>query len=166
MSDSFWPSGPYPIRLLRPWDFPGKNTGVGCHFLLQGKESLDSSFPTEGSNPGLPHGRQTPYCLSHQGSPEKKWKPKKNFYRWILPFPPLPSDPYSFYLLLPQSLPFIHKWLIIHPPQFIPSPLHAKAYIYYLYLFTHILMQWLYMTIFSPNIYVNTWSSKFNADQN
>ena len=24
-----------PIRLPRPWDFPGKNTGVGCHFLLQ-----------------------------------------------------------------------------------------------------------------------------------
>ena len=25
-----------PARLLCPWDFPGKNTGVGCHFLLQG----------------------------------------------------------------------------------------------------------------------------------
>ena len=25
-----------PTRLLRPWNFPGKNTGVGCHFLLQG----------------------------------------------------------------------------------------------------------------------------------
>ena len=24
-----------PVRLLRPWDFPGKNTGMGCHFLLQ-----------------------------------------------------------------------------------------------------------------------------------
>ena len=35
--------------LLRPWDSPGKNTGVGCHFLLQG------IFPTQGLNPGLPH---------------------------------------------------------------------------------------------------------------
>ena len=26
----------YPVRLLCPWDSPGKNTGVGCHFLLQG----------------------------------------------------------------------------------------------------------------------------------
>ena len=26
----------WPARLLRPWDAPGKNTGVGCHFLLQG----------------------------------------------------------------------------------------------------------------------------------
>ena len=47
-----------------PWDFPGKNTGVGCHFLLQG------IFPTQGLNPGLPHCRQKLYCLSYQGSPK------------------------------------------------------------------------------------------------
>ena len=49
--------------LLRPWDFPGKSTGVGCHFLLQ------RIFPTQGSNLGLPHRRQMLYHLSHQGSP-------------------------------------------------------------------------------------------------
>ena len=38
-----------PAGLLCPWDFPGKNTGVGCHFLLQG------IFPTQGSNPHLFH---------------------------------------------------------------------------------------------------------------
>ena len=37
----------------RLWDSPGKSTGVGCHFLLQG------IFPTQGSNLGLPHWRQT-----------------------------------------------------------------------------------------------------------
>ena len=42
---------------------PGKNTGVGCHALLQG------IFPTQGWNPGLPHCRQILYRLSHQGSP-------------------------------------------------------------------------------------------------
>ena len=42
---------------------PGKNTGVSCHFLLQG------IFPTQGSNPGLLHCRQILYRLSHQGSP-------------------------------------------------------------------------------------------------
>ena len=47
------------------WDFPGKNTGMGCHFLLQ-VISL-----TQGSNPGLPHCRQTLYRLSHQGRPER-----------------------------------------------------------------------------------------------
>ena len=36
MSDSSWPHGLYPARLLCALDFPGKNTGVGYHFLLQG----------------------------------------------------------------------------------------------------------------------------------
>ena len=35
VSDSSRPHGLQPTRLLRPWDFPGKNTGVCCHFLLQ-----------------------------------------------------------------------------------------------------------------------------------
>ena len=35
MSDSVRPHGLQSTRLLRPWDSPGKNTGVGCHFLLQ-----------------------------------------------------------------------------------------------------------------------------------
>ena len=35
MSDSVRPHGLQPTRLPRPWDSPGKNTGVGCHFLLQ-----------------------------------------------------------------------------------------------------------------------------------
>ena len=42
---------------------PGKNTGVGCHALLPG------IFPTQGSNPSLPHCRQILYHLSHQESP-------------------------------------------------------------------------------------------------
>ena len=34
LSDSLGPHGLYPARFLSPWDFSGKNTGVGCHFLL------------------------------------------------------------------------------------------------------------------------------------
>ena len=49
-------------RLLCPWNFPGKNTGVGCHFLLQ------EVFPIQGSNPGLPHCKRILYHVSHQGS--------------------------------------------------------------------------------------------------
>ena len=48
--------------LLCPWDSPGKNTGVGCHFLLQG------IFMTLGLNSGLLHFRQILYHLSHPGS--------------------------------------------------------------------------------------------------
>ena len=47
-----------PARLLCPWDSPGKNTGVGYHFLLQGM------FLTHGSKPGLLHCRQILYQLS------------------------------------------------------------------------------------------------------
>ena len=36
VSDSVRPQRRQPTRLPRPWDSPGKNTGVGCHFLLQG----------------------------------------------------------------------------------------------------------------------------------
>ena len=45
---------------------------IGCHFLLQG------IFLTQGSNPGLPHCRQTLYCLSYRGSPEQynSWNEK------------------------------------------------------------------------------------------
>ena len=42
-------------QVLRPWNFLGKNTGVGCHFLLQ------EIFPTQGLKPGLPLCRQKLY---------------------------------------------------------------------------------------------------------
>ena len=45
-----------------PWSSPGKNTGGGSLSLLQG------IFPTQGSNPGLPHCRRILYQLSHKGS--------------------------------------------------------------------------------------------------
>ena len=50
-------------QAICPWNSPGKNTGVGCHALLQG------IFPTQGCNPGFLHCRQILYCVSYQGSP-------------------------------------------------------------------------------------------------
>ena len=47
MSNFLQPHGLQPAGLLCPWDFPGKNTGVGCFALLQG------IFPTQGPNPHL-----------------------------------------------------------------------------------------------------------------
>ena len=52
LPNSLWPHGLQLTRLLCPWDFPGNDTRVGCHFLLQ------EIFPTQGSNPGLLHYRQ------------------------------------------------------------------------------------------------------------
>ena len=50
---------------LCPWDSPGKNTGVGCCFLLQG------IFPTQESNLGLLHCRQILYQLSYAAAAAK-----------------------------------------------------------------------------------------------
>ena len=66
MSDSLQPHELYPARLLCPWDSPEKDTGVGCHALLQG------IFSTQGLNPRLlclRHCRQIFYPLNHLGSP-------------------------------------------------------------------------------------------------
>ena len=56
------PHGLQPIRLLCPWDSPGKSTAAGCHALLQG------IFPTQGLNPGLLHCRRILCQLRQQGS--------------------------------------------------------------------------------------------------
>ena len=69
-----------------PWNSPGQNTGVGSLSLLQG------IFPTQGSNPGLPHCRQILYQLSHKGSP--KCPETLN----IIPSPP-PVSPHPSRLL-------------------------------------------------------------------
>ena len=49
--------------IYSPWNSPGQNTGVDSRSLLQG------IFPTQRSNPGLPHCRQILYQLNLQGSP-------------------------------------------------------------------------------------------------
>ena len=57
-------------RIPSPWNFPGKNTGVGCHFFLQG------IFPTQGSNPGLfclLHWQANSLPLCHLGNPYSEW---------------------------------------------------------------------------------------------
>ena len=57
VSNFLQPYGPH-----SPWNSPGQNTGVGILSHLQG------IFPTQGSNPSLPHCRRILYQLSHQGS--------------------------------------------------------------------------------------------------
>ena len=58
--------------ICRPWNSPGENTGVGSLSLLQG------IFPTQGSNPGLPHFRWIFHQLSYKGNPNllkfSEWK--------------------------------------------------------------------------------------------
>jgi len=61
MSKLFQPHGSNPTRLLHPCKFPGKNIGMGCHFLLQG------NFPTKVSNLGLLLDR---WIIYHQATGE------------------------------------------------------------------------------------------------
>ena len=60
---TLWTHRQWPARLLCLCSFPGKNTGVGCHFLFQG------IFPTQGSNQQLLHWQGDSVPLSHQWSP-------------------------------------------------------------------------------------------------
>ena len=67
VSDSLRPHGLQPTRLLGPWDFPGENTGVGCHFLLQG------ICPTQGLSPHL-------LCLLHCRRCFTRWATEDSMY--------------------------------------------------------------------------------------
>ena len=104
MSDSLQPFGLQPPRLLCPCDFSGKNTGMGCHFFLQG------IVLTQGSKPRLLcllHCRQILYLLSLWGSPQSSW-----------PFPiqslgaPFPKvhTPRIFPLPVPKAQILITDW--------------------------------------------------------
>ena len=77
MSDSLWPHGLQPARLLCPWNSPGKNTGVGCHALFQG------IFPTQGLNPCLSfllRWQVDSLPLGHLGSSRIKYQGNSTFF--------------------------------------------------------------------------------------
>ena len=71
VSDSLQPHG-----LYSPWNSPGQNIGVG---------SLSRAFPTQESNPDLPHCRWILYQLSHQGSPRILEWVSLSLLQWIFP---------------------------------------------------------------------------------
>ena len=143
----FGTHGLQPTRLLHPWDFPGKNTGVGCHFLLQ------EIFPTQGLNPSLPHCRLTLYLLSHQGSPEflNYWWYSQiySFYAFEFVFLSKPShSKVIFFLILLYLLTifsmFCYRVFLLFLVEFIVS--HAFQYQYLLNLVstltTHLILLW------------------------
>ena len=64
--------------LLCPWNFPGKNTGVGCHFLLQG------IFPTRGLNPHFLHWQAVSLTLNHLESPTEYYIDNEKHKGWAV----------------------------------------------------------------------------------
>ena len=67
VSNSSQPHELQPAKLLCPWDFPGKNTGVGCHFLLQG------NFLTQGVNLHLLHQQEILFNTEAPGKPQNAY---------------------------------------------------------------------------------------------
>ena len=78
MSDSVRPHRWKPTRLPRPWDSPGKNTGVGCHFLLQCMKMKSLSRVRLFA---------TPWTAAHQAPPSMGFSRQK--YWSGMPFPSL-----------------------------------------------------------------------------
>ena len=90
-------------RFFCLWNSPGENTGVHCHFLLQG------IFPTQKSNPSLPHCRQILYQLSHQGNPR--------ILGWVVyPFSSRSSPPNNWTRVSCIAGGFFTSWATKEPP--------------------------------------------------
>ena len=102
MSDSLWPH-----ELYSPWNSSGQNTGVGSLSLLQG------NFPTQGSNPGLPHCRQILYQLSHQGS-QPRQHIKKQTHCFANKGPSTQSYGFSCSYVWMWELDYKGSWVLKH----------------------------------------------------
>ena len=102
MSDSLWPRGLQPSRLLCPWDSLGRNTGVGCHFLLP------EIFPTQGSNPHLLHWQVDSLPLATRGAVQSPAKTPPSSDSWTRE---------QLYTVLGQSLPALLLQAPRCPPQ-------------------------------------------------
>ena len=72
MSDSVQPHRRQPTRFPCPWDFPGKNTGVGCHFLLQCTKVKSESEVAQSGPTLRPHGLQPTRLLRPWDFPGKR----------------------------------------------------------------------------------------------
>ena len=75
--NSFATSFAKPARLLCPWDFPNKNSGMVCHFLLQG------IFPTQASNSRLLHCRQVLYHRATREACQAQYRLLYKCYHFI-----------------------------------------------------------------------------------
>ena len=119
MSDSFATPKTVAHQTPRPWNFPGKNTGVGCHFLLQG------IFPTQGLNPCLLHWQldSLPLCrqlVGWQVGVGEKCVLSHSSCVWVF------ATPWAIALQAPLSMGFSRQeyWsgLPCPPPGDLPNP--------------------------------------------
>ena len=86
MSNSVWLHRRQPTRLCRPWDSPGKNTGVGCHFLLQFKKVKSESEVAQSV-----WLLGTPWTAAYQAPPSMGFS-RQEYWSGV----PLPSHIYMY----------------------------------------------------------------------
>ena len=101
VSDSVWPHRWQPTKLPRPWDSPGKNTGVGCHFLLQCMKVKVKSL----SRIRL---LATPWTAAHQAPPSMGFSRQEYWSGVPLPSPSYMASGYQIGLHCPE---FFHRLL-------------------------------------------------------
>ena len=130
MSDSVRPQRRQPTRLPRPWDSPGKNTGVGCHFLLQcmkvkSESEIAQSFPTLSD----PMDCSLPGSSVHRFSRQEYWSG--------VPLPSLPKTYANAKSL--QSCPTLCDPIDGSPPgSAVPGILQART------------LEWVAISFFTP----------------
>ena len=119
MSDSVQPQRRQPTRLPRPWDSPGKSTGVGCHFLLQCMKVKCENEVTQ-----LCPTLSDPWTAAYQAHPSMGFS-RQEYWSGL----PLPSSSSS-----PSEKPTLNlqgnftRQLQLHPsPLLIPAPQRLTA---------------------------------------
>ena len=122
MSDSVRPHRQQPTRLLHPWDSPGKNTGVGCHFLLQCRKVKSES---EVSCVRL---FATPWTAAYQAPPSMGFSRQGCWSGVPLPSPKCPVYVQSFCLLCSgvKKLIFVSIRIIPQRTAWLLKRLHEK----------------------------------------
>ena len=90
MSDSVRHHRRQPTRLSRPWDSPGKNTGVGCHFLLQCMKGKSEGEVTQSCLT-----LRTPWTAAHQAPPSMGFSRQEYWSGVPLPSPLFPLNAFK-----------------------------------------------------------------------
>ena len=123
LSHSLQSHGLLPTKLLCPWNSPGQNTGVGCHFFLQG------IFPTQGSNPGLLYLLYSRQILSRWATGEARLSSEGSS---IVPLGSLHILQFTLYflnsLLLSLLFSITYNLHLTSPPQPQADPLLNSVY--------------------------------------
>ena len=119
MSDSLWPQGLYPTRLLCPWNFPGKSTGVGCHFLgwiaidkLRQHIKKQRHYFVDKSPYSQSYGFSSSHVQIWEFEHNKGWVPK-NWCFWTVVLEKTLESPLDIKEIRPVNHKRNHPWLFI-----------------------------------------------------